>query len=434
MRVWHRLALTLAVGTGLLVAAPAFGQFDDGSSRTAVPFTAERREAVLRAMERIVTERAFVPGVDFKKWPEFLAKNREAIDRAEDERRFTTAVNQTLREFGISHIRVLTPRAASARTQTTTTGLGVDVRRSGEGLEVLRVAPNGPAATTGIASGDRIVSVNGAPATDPTKLTGDPGGPVKVTVQNAKGETREVEIERRTYSILRPDTLSRTPEGVPVIRIRTFATGYDRRNIENLMREAAKSPELIIDLRSNGGGALGNMRHFLSLLLPSEVAIGTLVTRPMADRYRLETGKTTGDAVEIAKWTDRRVTIPRGNVLPYPGRMVVLINRGTGSASEIVAAALREKKGVPLIGTRTAGAVLASTFAPLPDGFQLQFPLSDYVTIDGRRLEQNPIEPDVEVNAARTAERDPMLDEAVKKLRGTVLWQALWKLARYPWG
>jgi carboxyl-terminal processing protease len=96
----------------------------------------------------------------------------------------------------------------------------------------------------------------------------------------------------------------------------------------------------------------------------------------------------------------------------------VLINRGSASASEICAAALREVAGAKLIGSRTAGAVLASTYARIGD-WELQYPVTDYVTIKGLRLEGNPLQPDEEVSASGNGREDAVLAKALELLRAS---------------
>src|SRR5438270_5770669 len=89
--------------------------------------TAETKDKVLKGMTVLIVRRAFVAGVDFDKWPAFLDKHRTEIDKAEDAVSFTREVNRALREFGFSHIHLLTPRAAAARVSTSTVGIGVMV-------------------------------------------------------------------------------------------------------------------------------------------------------------------------------------------------------------------------------------------------------------------------------------------------------------------
>ena len=99
---------------------------------------------------------------------------------------------------------------------------------------------------------------------------------------------------------------------------------------------------------------------------------------------------------------------------PFKGDLVVLIDGGTGSASEMIVAALKDYRGATMIGTKSAGAVLASAMRPLEHGFLLQFPMMDYVTIKGRRLEGNGLLPDVTAPTPRFGAPDIGVQEALR--------------------
>lgn len=182
-----------------------------------------------------------------------------------------------------------------------------------------------------------------------------------------------------------------------VFRLRTFSDRYDRKEVEKLMGEVAKAETMILDLRSNGGGAVVNLQHFLSHLLPPRTVVGTMVSRRLANAYQRETSKDPSDGKEIAKWTNNHFRTGTVKTEPFAGKIAVLINRGSASASEICAAALREHKKSPLIGSRSAGAVLVSRVFPLPHGFEMKVPTADYYTSTLERLEGNPLKPDAEI-------------------------------------
>ena len=184
------------------------------------------------------------------------------------------------------------------------------------------------------------------------------------------------------------------------------------------MKEAnEKAKYVIVDLRSNGGGAVNNLQHLLSLFVKADTNIGTFIGKPAVREYE-KTHTPSSDPVVIAaattnKYKTRTVT----GMEPFKGKVAVLINRGSASASEIFATGLRETIGAPVIGTKSAGAVLASIFTRLPHGFQIQHPVSDYVSIKGVRLEKNPIVPDEEVTGAGQDGKDPVVEKAVEKLK-----------------
>ncbi len=186
-------------------------------------------------------------------------------------------------------------------------------------------------------------------------------------------------------------------EDVAAIRIANFEDGYQPERVEALFEEARDARYLLLDLRSNPGGEVENMRHLLGLVLPSDTPVGTFVSRRIADRF-VQAGKGSGrDPVAIAAWANTKFRPRRSIVEPFRGRIAVLIDSGSASASEIVANALHEVRRSPLVGQPTAGAVLVSVFQPLPYGFRIQFPLADYVSTAGRRLEGRPLSPDLAI-------------------------------------
>jgi len=411
-------ALLAALSLTLFVA-PARAQEAAKPTTTEAPaLSKEVKEEVLAELEKIVTKQAFVPGVDLVKWPEFVAKQREAIDKAEKDTEFTRAVNSALRDFGISHIRFINPRAAKTRRQTTTIGVGLNGRPEDGGVRVTYVFPKSPAGEAGVKEGDLITLVDGKAPESAAILTGEDGTEVILKVKGADGQEREHKLKRRPYSVSRPDTLRWIGDDAAVIKIHSFAKGYERNAIQQLLTDASKAKYLVLDLRSNGGGAVANLQHLLGLLLPPETEVGTFVNRRTAEMYAEKNGgKVENDPILLAKDASRRYRTRRQPIEPFKGKIAVLINRGSASASEICASALREHLSAPIVGTRSAGAVLASVFGRLPHGYEIQYPISDYVSKNGVRLEKNPILPDVEVTERAEGDKDPAVEKALERLR-----------------
>ncbi len=381
--------------------------------------TAEQKAEILKSIGDVVTQRMFVPGVDFSKWPENVEKHKENLDKAPDERSFALAVNRALREFGLSHVRLRTPQAGEQRRSgPVAVGLGIQAQK-GEvpGLLILGVAPASPAQKAGLGLGDTILKVDGKEPDSPAVLGGEAGTKASLEIKKKTGETVTVELARERFSTAREDKLTWNGDDAAVLKIHTFSRGYEREKIEKLVEEAAKAKYLILDLRSNGGGATNNLQHLLSLLLPNDSDYGVFVNRRMMQDYEKEKPEGPKDVFTIAKWTPRKVKTTKQRIEPFKGKIAVLTNRGSASASEICAAALREIAGAPIIGGRTAGAVLASTYARLALNWEIQYPVTDYVTIKGVRLEGNPLQPDQEVTPKPDQTEDVVLAKALETLR-----------------
>jgi carboxyl-terminal processing protease len=153
------------------------------------------------------------------------------------------------------------------------------------------------------------------------------------------------------------------------------------------------------------------------LLLPKETVIGTFVNKREADRYAEANNGDASDPVKIAAFSQRKYRTIEGKTAPFAGKLAVLINRGSASASEICAAALKEISGAPIVGGRSAGAVLASVYGRLPHGFEIQYPITDYVTAKGIRLEGNPLVPDYESPTVVVGDKDDALEKAISVLK-----------------
>jgi hypothetical protein len=340
MRATRLLSLTLAIAA----AAPALAQISD-----------EEKSDVLRSMDRVMREQAFVPGIDLRQWRQFIDQRADAVDRARTQASFARIVNGALNEFGISHINLRFSPAVRP--------------------EAFRTMPGSPSAQQG--PGERVAT----------------------------------------------DLIRWIDEDTALIRIHSFNEGYRPRHVDSLFEEARTARALVLDLRGNGGGRVENMHHLLSLLLPDGTTVGTFVSRRTAMEYERAVGEAR-DPIAIANWTDRKFRVRSGRTPAFEGEVAVLMDSRSASASEIVAGALRDVRRSPLVGTRSAGAVLMSTYQRLPHGFMMQFPISDYVAINGQRLEGNPLQPDVVLSpqAARSNAAVEAALVAVARRSARALW------------
>lgn len=380
------------------------------------PIDDEEKSDVLDAMGKLIESSAFVPGVDFSKWPNLVEKHKKQIDAAKNEEDFAEAVNSALQEFKFSHIVLATPRAARSRIERKTVGIGIMVQQEEEGLRVINVFPETPAEEVGLQVGDLVVEADGKKITPGVSLVGEEGTEVSFVVKRGE-EKKSFTVKRRKYSNIRKDTLSWPSPDTAVLTVHTFDLSYDRERINDLMDEAGKAKNLILDLRNNGGGVVINMLHLMSFFLDNDTVIGTFINRGLVRDYVKETGGKETDLKAIAEWAEQGKLRPlRNRRGQFHGNVAVLVNSGSGSASEITAAALKENLNAPIVGTKSAGAVLVSVMAPLVNGWSLQYPLMDYVTAKGVRLEGNGLVPDSEAKTPRFNEQDTAIEKALTLL------------------
>lgn len=433
MTVMFRSLLVAAALTTAIV--PAFGQ-QPAAPQPATPpaapqtdpnptLTEERRTEIINGMRRVMTTNAFVPGKDFSNFDEFLEKYKDEIAAAKTDSELAEAINSRLMRFyGVSHVVLITPQAMRARTERRAVGVGIQVAPEEGGIRILGVFPGSPAAEAGLLPGDLILEADGKKVDNPTQISGAEGTQVVLTIKREDGTVKNFTLTRRAFSNVRPDTLTWVNDNTAVLKVHTFDLSYDRRRIDELMAEASKAENLILDLRSNGGGVVANMLHLLGHLLSPDMRFGTFISRGMVDEFVKETKGDPTDLRAIVQWSGNRgLAAFRRNGQPFAGRIAVLVNGGTGSAAEITAAALKEFRDASVVGTRSAGGVLVSTMAPLTNGWFLQFPFMDYVTARGVRLEGNGVTPDVEAPTPRFNEPDVAVERALALLHRQALRQ-----------
>jgi carboxyl-terminal processing protease len=382
------------------------------------PIAAATKVEVENRVTQLLTERAYVPSVDFSLLSGFLKGEQPKIDAAKTEDEFTKDMNEALVRFGASHIYLASPKSSDARRTQSMVGIGIQQRTMADGtVMVTRLIPGAPADMAGLVPGDVILTVDGVKAQGIKGIAGAEGSQVKLGIKHANGKTEDVTITRAKFSTIRPEELTELNKTTAKLTIYTFDWTYDRDHVEDLMKKATAYKNLILDLRDNGGGQVVNLQHLLGFFISPDVPIGTFVKKDLVNSYVLDTGGKPGDVVKIASWSRGEKQWDAQQIKPlhvdpderFHGHVVVLINGGSGSASEIAAAALHDLDKAELIGQKSAGAVLVSVIVPATNDFSLQYPIMDYVTVKGKRLEGNGLVPTIKVDQAEPAFNGPDL-------------------------
>jgi carboxyl-terminal processing protease len=282
-------------------------------------------------------------------------------------------------------------------------GIGLTVAEVPSGLRVTKVFAHSPAHQAGIVAGDLIVSVEGSSiagesSEESTEKVRGPEG-TKVTL----GVRRPPDGKLRELSITRADI--RTPiTSTRIARVGGRKLGYVRFAIfdegsQALLRHAVRRVEregaegIALDLRGNGGGLLQEAVLCAGVFLPKdEVVVSTR-------------SRTQGHAVY------RTV----GDNLPSRP-LVVLIDRNTASAAEILAAALADDAGAKTVGTRSYGKGVFQQEIGLSNGGALKLTVGEYFTPDGVNLAGKGIHPDVRAPNLPATSRDESLERALDVL------------------
>ena len=282
-------------------------------------------------------------------------------------------------------------------------GVGMTVEKDRRGLRVLTVFDGSPAKEAGIAKGDLILSVDGRSIAGLNselatgRIKGPAGSEVELEVFTPGDEdarTMTVERERIDVPVTESRIVERDGQKIGVVELLGFSAGAHgalRREIDRLSERGAD--RLVLDLRGNGGGLLSEA-VLVSSIFVEDGEIVSVRGRSRAER----TEDAEGDAIDEE--------IP----------MVVLVDGGSASASEIVAGALRDRKRAKLVGTNTFGKGLVQEVEPLSNGGYLDLTVANYYLPSGRTIGENGLKPQVRAKDNPETERDEALPVALDVL------------------
>jgi C-terminal processing protease CtpA/Prc len=180
-----------------------------------------------------------------------------------------------------------------------------------------------------------------------------------------------------------------------VLKVPAFARGFDMKAIETYIKTANSVPYLVIDLRDNLGGSDEAVDRLLGFFAPAGARAGAFISKSLISSFSKATGKSWRDRAAVAAWAPSEYTVSAQKAKTrYKGHFAVLINGQTASAGEVAACALRDCAGAKIFGTPSMGKVLFMTAVPLPGGYFFYYPIYDYWTVKGERLEGHPVVPD----------------------------------------
>jgi len=307
----------------------------------------------------------------------FRELNMFYVDETDPEELVTTSIEAML--SSLDPYTSFIPESDMDDFQFQTTGeyggIGSLIRRSGEQVMIAEPYEGFPAAKAGIRAGDVILEVDGVPTREmeiekvSDRLKGKPGTELTLVIERY-GEEKAIDVTliREKISILNVPYYGMVAPGTGYIRISNFTTGASK-EVESALKELKKEHELnslVLDLRSNPGGLLIEAVRICDLFVDK----GELIVSTRGKMKQWDSDYSTSRE-------------PLDKDIP----LVVMVNRGSASAAEIVAGALQDLDRAVVVGQRTFGKGLVQTSRPLKYNAQLKVTTAKYYIPSGRCIQ-----------------------------------------------
>ncbi len=311
------------------------------------------------------------------------------VEEVTDEKLIESAINGMLTSLD-PHSSYLSPdefQDMQVQTKGEFGGLGLEVTMEDGLIRVVSPIDDTPAANAGVLPGDIITHLDGEPVLGLTlaeavdKMRGPANTEIKLTIRRANKEPFDLVVRR---DVIRVDSVrSRALDDVAYVRVTSFTEQTDqglKKAIDKLKSEMGSGMKgIVLDLRNNPGG-----------LLDQAIAV--------SDAF-LDKGEIVSTRGRASDDVQRSNAQPGDIAEGLP--IVLLINGGSASASEIVAGALQDHRRAILLGTRSFGKGSVQTIIPLPGRGAMRLTTARYYTPSGRSIQAKGIEPDITVEPAR---------------------------------
>ena len=337
--------------------------------------------------------------------------NKDYVDEVDQNAVMDAAINGVLQSLD-PYSSYMSPQMLS-EMQTETSGkfggLGIEVGMEAGVVKVISPIDNSPASKVGIKAGDYIVKINdtqvqGKSLTEAVELMRGPvGTDIEITVRRV-GEKKAIVFNITREIIKITSVRSKVIDGdIGYIRLTSFNENSSDQFKEKI-KDLKKNKDInsyILDLRNNPGGLLSQAIKITDFFLDSGEIVST--------KGRKKT--------ESRKWYANKGDVIEGSTL------VVLINYGSASASEIVAGALKDHKRAILVGENSYGKGSVQSIIPLKNNGAIRLTISKYYLPSGKSISEIGVSPDIKVeeeseNFKMNSENDNQLNFALKLLKG----------------
>lgn len=421
------LCATAAGQTGP-VTAPA-----ESLAVSARESTPALRQETFDFVWRTVKDKHFDPTFGGVNWDRVRQEYAPRMASIKNDGELYKLLQQMLGELRQSHFNIIPPEAIvdDSVKEPPNGGVGLNIQML-DGLAVItHVAAGSPAEREGLRQGfvikkiddttveqiiERFAKAKYSPAMKNLLLTravngriqGKPETAVRLQYLDEKDHAREATFQRERLKGEMSQRFGNFPPqytefeskrldgGIGYIRFNIFVPLVMER-IRAAIRSMSDAPGIIFDLRGNPGGLGGMSSAIAGMLEQKQTSLGTMKLREGQQNF---------------------VVFPQQN--PYTGPVVILIDGGSASTSEIFAGGMQENGRAVIVGQRSPGAALPSVFVKLPTGALFQYAIADFKTPKGVIIEGRGVKPDIEVKLSRKEllkGHDSQLDTAIKEVQ-----------------
>jgi carboxyl-terminal processing protease len=391
-----RLVLGATAVTLSTIAVTSLGIHSRGQAL----FKASPKELVDEVWQ--IVQRQYVDGT-FNQ-VDWQAVRKEFLNRSySNQQEAYKSIREMLQKLDDPYTRFMDPeefKNMQVDTSGELTGIGITISQDEETKQIVVISPidDTPAFKAGILAKDVILKINGksTEGMDTNQavslIRGEPGTKVNLTIQR-NGQSRQFEITRARIEIhpVRHSTKTTPAGNIGYIRLNQFSANASR-EMQSAIRdlERQRVAGYILDLRGNPGGLLFSSVEIARMWLDRGTIVSTIDRRGEQER-------------EVA----------RGRALTDKP-LVVLVDKGSASASEILSGALQDNKRAVLVGSQTFGKGLVQSVRPLEDGSGLAVTIAKYHTPSGKDINKNGIAPDVTVELTDEQRQELWLNERDK--------------------
>jgi carboxyl-terminal processing protease len=352
-----------------------------------------------------------------------VSKNQPLIEKTATTEAFERAITLLLQNLKTSHIGFFHQSARRASSRAALSATYLEGHTVGGSRWIFQdVHDGGAAAQAGIRPGDVLLAVDGKEIIPPDHPVFPMGESSEVTLVGSDDQTRAARVQvakprGKKLQFVQPTLVqSKTLKAdIGYLKVTMFpgVVGVEVANeISKSIASLGAIKGLVIDLRGNTGGGAGALR-LMSLLTPDRVPVGFAPDKRWVGRDLMshKVGFPRFGTIPATKgglWLQALKFLPAlvrrspivlqsegHGVQPYHGNIVVLVDRHTASAAEMVTVFAQENRFATVVGERTAGRLLSATSVKVGHGFRLALPTGAYYTWNGTVLEGKPIEPDI---------------------------------------